>query len=224
MYTEHYKAFSQNINFAARILHYYLHLSAMVQKETENYKALNETPRFWNDYNFIALQTVIIFLGKIFDSQKKTHNLTKLLDVLPQSLKHFSKANLKLRKIEFSGGGFNGLEQYIKDAHELTADDVELIKTEAQKATALWRKFKPLRHRFYAHNQMLTDDERDALFKSVTYDELEQLIQILLNISNILHQAEINGRKPDFEYDYSEPANTAENEVDKLLGTLINGI
>lgn len=219
MYTEHYKAFAQNINFAARIMHYYLHLGAMAKDGGKNYKTLNKTARFWNDFNFVALQTVIIFLGKIFDNQNRTHNLTKLLEVLPQSLEHFNKDNLRKRKVQI-GGKFEGLDEYIKEAYELTAEDIDAINIEAEKARTLWGKIEPLRHRFYAHHQMLTDQQRDALFKNVTYDELENLVQILLNISSALEQAEINGRKPDFNNDYRGPINLAEGEIDKLLNTL----
>lgn len=129
MYTEHYKAFSQNVNFAARILHYYLHMSARANEKAD-YDALNKTARFWNDFNFMALQTVIIFLGKIFDSQSRTHNLSKLLNALPQSLDHFSKANLKARKIATGGDKNFDWDEYVKDAHELNQADVDLIHAE----------------------------------------------------------------------------------------------
>ena len=222
MYSEHYKAFSENIGFAARILHYYLRAGALVKDENDHYKALNKNARFWNDYNFMALQTVIIFLGKIFDDQRRTHNLTKLIESLSNNLKHFNKSSLRKRKIKLSGEA-DWLDKYIEEAHELNAEDIELIKNEADKASALWKKFEPLRHRFYAHNQMITNKERDALFKGVTYDELQNLVQMLLNIAHVLEQAEINGQKPDFSDDYEEAIRRAEGEIDRLHTILIAG-
>lgn len=223
-YQTHYKAFSQNINFAARILHYYLHLGTLAKEGSNEYKALNEHARFWNDFNFVALQTVIIFLGKIFDSQSKTHNLTKLLETLPLSLDHFSKANLRARKIKMSTGDLSWLDEYISRAHELNAEDLVVINDEVQKAEALWKKIKPLRHQYYAHDQMLPDDKRTALFKNVTYGDLELLVQILLNISFVLEQAEINGQQPDFSQDYEGPNNLAEGQIEGLMQLLVTGI
>lgn len=222
MYIKHYKAFSQNTNFAARVLHYYLHLGTMAKPHDKEYNALNKTARFWNDFNFMALQTTIIFLGKIFDAQKRAHSLTKLIEVLPHSLEYFSKSMLKERKMAL-GEKFDWLEAYMEDAHELTLDDVEVINAEADKAKALWKKFAPLRHQVYAHNQMLTNEQRDALYNKVTYDELEELVQILLNISFALEQAEINGRKPDFKNNYESPINQSEGEINRLLNILTKG-
>lgn len=222
-YKEHYKAFSQNVEYAARILQYYLRLSFVGDYNSDNYKALNYNARFWTDYNFMAVQTVIIFLGKIFDTQNKTHNLTKMLDALALNLDYFSRENLRARKIEI-GGLFDGLNDYIKNAHELNVTDVDLIKSEAQKAEALWKKFKPLRHQIYAHNQMLTDEQRKKLYTNLTYTELDQLVQILLNIVNVLYEIEFNGTKPDFNNDYARTVNRAKEESEKLLEALVKGV
>lgn len=221
MYQNHYKTFSENITFAARILHYYLRIGFHAQENSEELKALNKSARFWLDWNFMALQTVVIFLGKIFDGQSRTHNLTALLESLPNSLNHFSKEQLRKRKLE---AGFSDeilLNSYISEAHELNIDDVAAINEQANNAKSIWKKIEPLRNRFYAHHQMLTDKERDKLFSKVTYDELEHIVQILLNISFALEQAEINGSKPDFDSDYEGPINRAEGELDRMMQTLI---
>jgi hypothetical protein len=220
MYENHYRAFSENITFAARILHYYLRMGFHAQENSEELKAINQSPRFWLDWNFMALQTVIIFLGKIFDGQSRTHNLTALLEALPNSMSHFSKEELRKRKIKAGLTDLEILDTYIADAHELDASDIIAINEQAEEAKKIWKKIYPLRNRFYAHHQMLTNEERDKLFRRVTYDELELIVQILLNISFALEQAEINGRKPDFDTDYEGPINRAEGEVDRMIQTL----
>ena len=221
-YKCHFNAFEQNIKFAARILHYYLHMGSLAQLDTAEYKALNYNARFWNDFNFIALQTTIIFLGKIFDKDTRTHNIRALLKSLSLNLKYFSKNSLRQRKINL--GSTDGIDEYISNAHELDQSDIHDIHAEVDKAVMLWQKIQPLRHQVYAHNQMLSNEAKDALFKQVTYDDLEYLVQILLNVCFALEQAELNGRKPDFSDDHSGPINVADGQIIKLMKVLVNGM
>jgi hypothetical protein len=52
---------------------------------------------------------------------------------------------------------------------------------------------------------MLSDDERKKLYEAVKNADINALLQILLNVSNALWQAEFNGHKPDFSSNYTQP-------------------
>jgi hypothetical protein len=203
-------------------LHCYLLLGKKASEDSKVYDALNCNARFWSDYNYIALQTVIIFLGKIFDTNKKAHSLSKMLIAADKYIPYFGRLALRKRKLELAGE-FDGLDGYVQNAHELSREDLIQIQAEVDKAKTLWKKVEPLRNSIFAHDEMLSQEQRLELFKQVKYSDLENLIQILLNLSHALEQAELNGRRPDFSSDYKGPINVAEKEVRNLSALLVGG-
>lgn len=224
MFKEQYKTFASNAAYAARMLHYYLMMNKLAADQ-ETLKALDSNARFWMDYRYSALQTVVIFLGKIFGKDnrgQKVFSLPKAINAASGALNYFSRPALKERKLAI-GTEFEGLDEYINQAHELTKEDIKLIKAEVKKAEKLWEKIEPLRNKIYAHEEMLTDEEKSALFAQVTYAELEDLVQILLNISHAFEQVELNGRKPKLHDNYIGPINVANEQMKKLLSTLVAG-
>ena len=222
-FSEQYKAFSANVAFAARVLNYHLEIDKLAVDPT-SLNALNTNARFWVDFKYCSLQTVIIFLGKIFDKDQKTYSVSKLINSAFSNTTHFKKSALRERKIEAANGEFEGLEEYIEQAHELSKDDIKLIKAEVKKARILWSKFEPLRMKIFAHQEMITEEEKSELYRNALYEELQQLIQLLLNISHAFEQAEINGRKPELKNNYEGPINVAKREIKTLFHYLILGL
>lgn len=98
MYVKQYKAFSENTHLAARTLYYYLGIEEANQLDTQENEAINKSARFWLDWRYIAQQTVIIILFKIFDDQKRTYNIQAMMRSLPFNLNHFSKPKIRERK------------------------------------------------------------------------------------------------------------------------------
>jgi len=221
-YKEHHKIFEQNVAFAARNIHYLLHISDRAKEDEAVFKALNKNARFWNDYNFNVIQTVIVFLGKIFDEDSRTYNISRTLNLAKRNLNFFSKQSLRDRKIA-SAGEFEGLDEYVDGAHELSSEDIKTIKKAAKEARRLWENFKPLRDKFYAHSEILSQEDKEQLLQQAKYDDLRQIIQILLNITHAFEQAELNGRKPDLTQDYEGTIRYAQGEADRLIDTLIAG-
>lgn len=219
-YQNHYKAFSQNVAFSARAWHHYIYLNNRANEEKIILAALNKATRFWLDQRYIAVQTTVIFLGKIFDKDIDAHNIDKTLNALHKEKEHFSKPMLRKRKIE-SAGEFEGIDEYIENANELSTNDLKIISFEAKKAKAIWERIRPLRMKIYAHNQILSDVEREEIYKNVKNSDISNILQILLNISEALWQAEFNGLKPDFSIDYTRPIEHAKKDIEELIGSLI---
>ncbi len=219
-YKKHYKEFSQNVAFATRTWHYHLHLNNMAAEDKEILAALNKAPRFWLDLRYSSVQTTIIFLGKIFDSDGRVFNVDKTLKSAHEQKQYFSKEDLRKRKVE-SAGEFEGLDEYIEHASELKSDDLKAISAEIKKAKTIWERIKPLRDRIYAHSEILSDSERAALYNAVKNEDITDIIQILLNVSEVLLQAEINGRKPDFSNNYTQPIKHAYEDIEKLISSLL---
>jgi len=215
-YTKHYKEFSRNVDFAARTWHRYVHLNARASEDKEILEALNKAAAFWVDFNYSSFQTTIIFLGKIFTHEPFAYSIDKTLNAASANEAHFSKSELRKRKPEF-----DGIDEYIENSTELTAAHVKSIKRKAREAKDIWGKIKPLRNKVYAHSDILSDEEKQALFQAVNRDDINKIIQILLNISHALWQAEFNGREPDFSCDHEAPINHAKKSVEELITSLL---
>jgi hypothetical protein len=80
-YKKHYEEFAQNVSFAVRTWHHHVHLNNRAAEDSAILAALNKAPRYWLDQRYIAVQTTVIFLGKIFDSDGRAHNVDKTLRV-----------------------------------------------------------------------------------------------------------------------------------------------
>ncbi len=218
-YKNHYKQFSQNVAFAARTWHRYVYLNNRASEDEVIANALNKAASFWNDFDYSAAQTTIIFLGKIFDNDGRTYNIDKTIKSAKDEQEYFNKDGLKKRKIEI-GGEFEGIDEYIKNASELDFDDLKAISIENKKAKVIWERVKPLRDQIYAHNEMLSDTKRDELYKSVKNSDINDILQILVNISNALWEAEFNGRKPNFSSNHTQPIEWAKKDIEDLISSL----
>jgi hypothetical protein len=220
-YKKHYVAFSQNIVYAARTWHHHVHLNNRAAEDPAILEALNKAPRYWLDQRYAAVQTTIIFLGKIFDNDARAHNVDKTLKAAHDEKDHFSKPELRKRKVE-SGGEFEGLDEYVENATEPGSEDFKAISAEAKKAKVIWERIKPLRDKIYAHHEILSDAERKALYEAVKNDDITEILQILLNISEALWQIENNGRKPDFSSNCTQSIEWAKKDVEDLIASLLH--
>jgi len=219
-YKARYKEFSQNVDYAARTWHHHVHLNNRAAEDERILAALNKAARFWLDSRYSAIQTTIIFLGKVFDPNSNTFSFDTMLSSARKEPEHFSKEALRKRKID-NIGAFEGLDEYIKEASELNDEDIRSISKQAKKAKAIWARIKPLRDKVYAHSEILSDDERAGLYSPVKNGDITSVIQILLNISQALWQAEFNGRKPDFSKDHVDPINHARKNIESLIGSFL---
>lgn len=219
-FKRHFEQFSKNVSFAARVWHRHVHLKERAEKDTAILAALNRAAHYWLDQRYIAVQTTIIFLGKIFDPARRAHNVDKTIKAATDETDYFSQLNLRKRKVEL-GGEFEGIDEYIQNAHELDSTDLHKINVELQRSKSIWEGIKPIRNKIYAHNEMLSDVEHERLFEAVNEDDITKVIQIVLNISNALWQAEFNGHKPDFSSNHTQPIEWAKKDVEELIGSLL---
>lgn len=214
-YKRYYEQFSQNVNFAARTWHHHVYLFNRAAEDEEILAALNKAPRFWFDLRYSFFQATIIFLGKIFDLNGNSFGVDRTIRSAYEDKDYFSKKALRERK-----GEFEGIDEYIENASELTEQDIKIIQKEIKKAKTIWQNIKPLRDKVYAHSETLSDEERASLYKAVKNEDINRIIQILLNVSNALWEAEFNGRRPDFSQDHTKPIEWAHKNIDELISSL----
>ena len=218
-YKKQYEHFSQEVSFVARTWHHHLQIEQRAMVDNKFHAALNKAAQFWLDHRFMALQTTIIVLGRVFDKDSRAHSLSKTLVAAKNELEHFEKSELRKRKIGI-GETPNWLDAYLASAHELSADDLKNIRVEYNKANSFWKKLEPLRNKIFAHGEILSDAERSSIYASAKTEDITSILQILLNISEALWQAEVNGKKPDFASDQTRTIAWAKKDIQELGDSL----
>ncbi|MER9968123.1 hypothetical protein [Mesorhizobium sp. M0060] len=198
---ESLSAFRRDTDLVCRTLGCILGVRERASAENAVLDKLQKNGSFWTDYEHLALTTVIIGLGRIFDSQKNAHCVQRLQDEIKSDLKHFGKSALTARKRALTSNADDWLSKYIEGVHEFDANDLKAVSNEIGRAEALWKKCKPMRDRVFAHDQAQTRDARTKIFTAITYDDIIAVSQVLTNLANALFEAEQNGRQPQFGHD-----------------------
>jgi hypothetical protein len=114
-YEQEFQIFASNINHAARSFYYHKEIQRQVYEDgikhqqlpngyfqdSKMYQALDANAQFWNDYKYSSLFYAIVTLGRIFDKNKKSHGIKRLIKIAKSS-GLFSKEELRKRKISGS--------------------------------------------------------------------------------------------------------------------------
>ncbi|GLQ82883.1 hypothetical protein GCM10007881_64060 [Mesorhizobium huakuii] len=191
-------SFRRDTDLIGRTLGCLLRIKERASAEPKVLEQIARNGHFWNDYEFLALNTVIVGLGRIFDTHKEAHSVDRLIKDLKAGLAHFSNDAVSARKKSNSSNHSEWLEKYMKDAQELDEKDIEVIAEELMKAKDLWGKCRTMRDRVIAHSQAHPPEERSRIFASLSYDDILAVVQVLEAVESALFQAEQNGRKPNF--------------------------
>lgn len=222
-YEKEFEVFSTNINGASRAFYYHTIINEKAAKNEDMLRALNSAALFWDDYRYFSILSVIIILGRVFDKNKRSHRLKKLIEDARAS-KHFTKESLRERKLVDSGNHVEWLEGYIQNAHELGSGDFDEMEDFAKEITDLWEKMAKIRKKIFAHQDIMDESRKTTIVQTGKYKAIEQIIQKLLTLEHVLEQASLNGKKPDYTYRDTSNREAAEEEIDDIFSTLINAL
>lgn len=215
-YKKEFEVFSTNANIAARALHYSVSINKQVTDE-KVLDAINEHPRFWLDYRYFCIQSLFIALGRIFDTDTRSHSIDRLLAAIKKT-DFFTIESFKKREMASSNDKWR--EKRIAEAHEFGAKDHAAIEALVKDAKNIWNGLKGVRDKIFAHEDILDDTDKLAIMKTGQYDQLILLVQKLLTLEHILEQAELNARKPDFSFQDQRVKEMVEKMVSAILSKL----
>lgn len=220
-YEKEFEIFSTNVNAAARFFYYH----SLIRQSATDYplylEALNKNERFWKDYNYSSTLSFIIILGRVFDKPKNSHKIERLIAEAKKS-GLFTNDELRKRKMKGSDNHAEWIDSYMQDAYELNDKDWEVMETFVSETRKLWDDISDIRHKIFAHQQVLDDSKSLEITQKGKYDNIQTIIQRLLTFENVLWQAFHNGEKPDFEFINTRKENDAKKEIESLFGCLIS--
>ncbi|MFO6420717.1 hypothetical protein ACLBKS_10985 [Hylemonella sp. W303a] len=161
------------------------------------HRLLNEAPLFWNTSLGALQASTLVVLGRVFDPDSSSHSVTRLLASAHADLPIFSKEALAERKRAQSANADEWLPEYLKTVYEPTGNDFRRLKKHLSIRRKIYEeKYRPLRHKVFAHRLVATQDEIANLFAQTSISELQQLLVFLRRLHQTLWELYFNGRKP----------------------------
>ena len=160
-------------------------------------RLLNQAPLFWNT-NLGALQTsAFVALGRIFDPDPKNHSVTRLVAFALANVDIFSKNALAERKRKLSANADEWLPEFLRGVYVPETSDFRRLKRHVAIRRKIYEeRYRPLRHRVFAHRGATTRAEAGELFARTNIRELQQLLVFLARLHETLWQLFSNGHKP----------------------------
>jgi len=158
---------------------------------------LNQAPVFWNTNIGALREAMFISLGRIFDKDKRTHNVDKLLKVAQDTPELFKASAPRWCKQGDASKHFD----YVASIYEPNLRDWLRLETHVSN----WRKvyvanYQSIRDKMYGHRERISLDKKVDLFNQTNYMELEKLFAFLDALHEALWWLYYNGHKPVIRY------------------------
>ena len=170
---------------------------AVAAKDKAVFRLLNEAPLFWNTALGALQASALVALGRVFDPDPGNHSVTRLLALAHANLDIFSKDALAARKRKLSPNADEWLPEYLETAYVPTREDFRKLKRHvAIRRKTYEEKYRPLRHKVFAHRGVTTPTQVGELFAKTNLRELRQLLVFLGRLYEALWQLYFNGHKP----------------------------
>jgi len=172
-------------------------IHAVAAKDKAVFRLLNEAPLFWNTALGALQASALVALGRVFDPDSGNHSITRLLALAHANLDIFSKDALAARKRKLSANAYEWLPEYLETAYVPTREDFRKLKRHvAIRRKTYEEKYRPLRHKVFAHRGVTTPTQVGELFAKTNLREQRQLLVFLGRLYEALWQLYFNGHKP----------------------------
>jgi hypothetical protein len=154
--------------------------------------------------NAFALQTsFFIALGRLFDTRSDSHSIQKLVEATIANPQIFSKASLRQRKLKsmsFPGSEADWLEPSLQNAWEPAAPDLEPLRTTLQPFIDKYKStYAPVRHKFFAHRAMGSEEALAELWDKTLITEINELLGFVDTLLHAIWNLAWNGVRPDLK-------------------------
>ena len=192
--------FGEEAKAVTRFFYTWRTVHAVLSDDESILDVLNENSSFWRTILRALLTASLVTLGRVFDQDQNhsTHNVDRLLRTAQTNLGIFSKEALAKRKRRENGDAGDWLVNYLQHVYVPTDRDFRKLRRYVADQRRIYEaRYRPLRHRVFAHKGVLDQAEMTALFAKTKNRELQQLIVFLNRLHDALWHLLYNGRKPN---------------------------
>lgn len=192
-FDEELQAFENDVDVAIQCFYTWLTVDATARKSRKVYDMLNRNAGFW----VLAMDSIhansLIALGRIFDTDKRTHNVRRLLNLTEANISLFSKDSVRLRKKKVLANASH-LEFFMSDVQDPRSSDLKRLRSFVDRRREVYERcYKQLRDKRYAHRERT---DISVLAEKANTQELGRLISDLHLLHGVLWHWLRNGRPP----------------------------
>jgi hypothetical protein len=190
-------AVDRDLSLFAQYFYAYQATHYLASKDSALLATMNWQPLYWNTSLGALQEASFSTLGRIFDQDSRSHSVHRLFMLAQQSKAIFGLDALRERKIEGSDTAHEWIDEYMAGCYTPTAADWARLTRHLNKCSEVFvAKYRPLRHKVYAHRDRLEKAELEGLFSATSYRELEKLLASICALYDALWNLYHNGRKP----------------------------
>lgn len=228
-YEEEFRIFSNNVNQAARSFHYHCEIKKQIHEDgihhekmggyfqdSKIFQAINENAQFWSDYIYSSISNTIIILGRIFDRNKNSHGIERLISQARVSAL-FTKEELRIRKVSGSDNANEWIDNYMANIRDFERSEYSSFLRYIVKTKKLWSDIKKVRNKLYAHQAVINLATKTSILEKATYASIGEILSRLLVIEHIFFEAFHNGYPPNYDFENSDILKRAQEDIRTLL-------
>jgi hypothetical protein len=194
-FREELELFRREVEGATQFFYGFLALENAAHKRKAVLQILNEAPTFWNTAKAAMQVAGFIGLHRVFDTTSR-HNVYRLLKLMEDHPDIFSREALGERKMEGRADCPDWLASYLEKAYVPSIHDFRLLRKLVREHARTYKaKYKDIRDKFYAHREVTTKTEIDALFGRTNIREMQKIFAFLNQVYKALWESLENGHR-----------------------------
>ena len=192
----------------AQYLYAYLAIHATAAQNSEVVRLLNTAPLFWNT-TLGALQTsAFIAMGRVFDDDKNSHGVNRLLNLAKENLQIFTRNALAARRQGKNPIRPEYLDKFLLQVYIPELVDFQELQEKVDEHKEIYKnKYKSIRNKIYAHKDIVSNINIHDLFAQTDMHEWQTLTLFLQSLHNLIWQLYHNGIKLDLQGNFSSIEN-----------------
>lgn len=196
------KEIDKEITVAAQSFFAWKSIHNVAAKDKNIEKAINTNALSWNIYLHSLQVTFFIAIGRIFDVNPQSCSIHLLFRQCKNNVEKFYKSNLEQRLIDEAGGTRpDYLDTFLQTVYEPKEADFNKLKKNVSRVQKCYEeKFRPIRHKVFAHNDSEHIANPGDLFANATIDDAEDILKTLYKVERVIWDLYTNGKEMNFGY------------------------
>lgn len=213
------QAFDNDVDVAIQCFYTWQTVHAAARKSQKVYDLLNRNAAFW----VLAMGSIqansLIALGRIFDTDKRTHNVRRLLQLAEGNIAIFSKSAVRQRKNKDLANASHLIDDFMSNVQDPLASDFKRLRSIIDERRKVYERcYKQLRDKVYAHKERT---DLAAFVAKTNTQELGRLISDLRILHGALWHWLRNGRKPRLSPLRHSAGKQIKRDTSKFLKSLV---
>ena len=179
--------------------------------------------QFWTLSTYALQTTFFMAFGRVFDHRKDSFSIQKLLSATVNHPELFSKTALRERKRNASrltGPDPQWLVEYVDQAWEPTKADLQpLTAALAPHHDKFKEIYRPIRHRYFAHRGMQSQQAILALFSKTLIGDVAEILRFLHTLLWAIREMAWNARRPNLSNhaDFTKYVDGLNKEIEAFI-------